>query len=67
MKGSFQITFVFGDKAVRAVESSDLPDAIKTELRDARKYEEGSGLRIDVKSAKDVKNVQKLVEIKVKN
>ena len=67
LKGSFQLTFVFGDKAVRAIEASDLPEAIKTELRNARKYAEGRGLRIDVKSAKDVKNIQKLVEIKVKN
>ena len=67
LKGSFQITFVFGDKAVRAVQSSNLPENIKTELKNARKYAEGRGLRIDVKSAKDVKNIQKLVEIKVKN
>ena len=67
LKGSFQITFVFGDKAVRAVQSSDLPEVIKMELMNARKYAEGRGLRIDVKSAKDVKNIQKLVEIKVKN
>ena len=34
----FRITFVFGDKAVAAVEKSDLPENIKTELRNARKY-----------------------------
>jgi signal transduction histidine kinase len=52
---------------VSAVQSSDLPQAIKEELKNARKYTEGRGLRIDVKSAKDVKNIQKLVQIKVKN
>jgi hypothetical protein len=67
LKGGFHITFVFGDKAVSVVESSDLPETIKEELRNARKYAEGRGLRIDVKSAKDVKNIQKLVAIKVKN
>jgi hypothetical protein len=67
LKGSFHLTFVFGDKAVRAVQDSDLPETIKTELKNARKYAEGRGLRIDVKSAKDVKNIQKLIEIKVKN
>ena len=67
LKGSFQITFVFGEKAVSAVQNSDLPEPIKLELKNARKYAEGRGLRIDVKSAKDVKNIQKLVQIKVKN
>ncbi len=44
-----------------------MPEAIKVELKNARKYAEGRGLRIDIKSAKDVENIRKLVEIKVKN
>jgi hypothetical protein len=67
LKGSFRIAFVFGGKAVSAVLSSDLSKAIKMELKNARKYAEGRGLRIDVKSATDVENIRKLVEIKVKN
>jgi len=67
LKGCFRIAFVFGDKAVSAVESSDLPEAIKVELKNARKYAEGRGIRIEVKSSKDVENIQKLIEIKVKN
>jgi hypothetical protein len=67
LKGIFRIAFVFGEKAVCAVESSDLPETIKQELKNTRKYAEGRGLRIDVKSAKDVENIRKLVEIKVKN
>jgi len=64
---AFQIAFTFGEKAVSAVQSSDLPEAIKAELRDARKYAEGRGIRVHVKSAKDVANIRKLVEIKVRN
>ncbi len=67
LKGCFRIAFVFGDKAVSSVERSDLPEAIKVELKNARKYAEGRGIRIDVKSAKDVENDRKLVEIKVDN
>ena len=67
LKGGFHITFVFGEKAVSAVQSSNLPESIKLELQNARKYAEGRGLRIDVKSARDVKNIKKQVEIKVKN
>jgi len=44
-----------------------LPEAIKVELKNARKYAEGRGIRIEVKSARDVENIQKLVKIKVKN
>jgi len=67
LKGTFQISFVFGDKAVAAVEESSLPKELITELKDARKYAEGRGLRIDVKSPADVGRIKKLVEIKVNN
>ena len=67
IKDSFQVSFIFGDKAVAAVEKSDLPKKLITELKDARKYAEGRGLRIDVKSSADVENIKKLVEIKVNN
>lgn len=67
LEGSFQISFVFGDKAVAAVEKSDLPQELITELKNARKYAEGRGLRIDVKNSTDVEHIKKLVEIKVNN
>ena len=67
LKDSFQVSFVFGDKAVAAVEKSNLPKGLITELKNARKYAEGRGLRIDVKSSADVEHIKKLVEIKVNN
>ena len=67
LKGYFQVSFVFGDKAVAVVEKSDLPKKIITELKNARKYAEGRGLRIDVKNSADVEHIKKLVEIKVNN
>jgi len=67
LKGSFQVSFVFGDKAVAAVQKSDLPKKLVTELKNARKYAEGRGLRIDVKKSADVEHIKKLVEIKVNN
>ena len=67
LKGLFQISFVFGEKAVAAVEKSDLPQELITELKNARKYAEGRGLRIDVKSSADIEHIKKLVEIKVNN
>lgn len=67
MQGGFRLAFVFGDKAVSAVEHSDLPQTIKNELRHARKYAEGRGIRIEVKSQKDIEHVKKLIDIKVGN
>ena len=67
LKGSFDVSFVFGDKAVAAVEQSDLPRSLVAELKSARKYAEGRGLRIGVKSSADVEHIRKLVEIKINN
>ena len=63
---TFLIAFVFGDKAVAEVIKSSLPDGIKTELSEAKKYAEGRGLQVHVKTADEIEIVKKLVEIKVK-
>jgi hypothetical protein len=52
---------------VAAVERGDLPEDIKNELKNARKYVEGRGLRIEVTSQKEVEHVKKLIDIKVGN
>ena len=63
----FKITFVFGDKAVAVVGKSELPQEIINTLKDARKYIEGRSIQLNVKDLEDVKNIKKLVEIKVNN
>ena len=63
----FQIAFVFGDKAVEIIEKSDLTKNIIEEIKNARKYAEGRGLRVAVKKQNDVKYVLKLTEIKIGN
>ena len=63
----FRIVFVFGDKAVSVVDRSDLPDVIKSTLRNTRKYAEGRGIPIDVRFPEDVENVKRLVDIKIEN
>jgi len=64
-KGYFRIAFVFGEKAVAAVEKSDLPDSIKKDVADTWKYAEGRGIRLEVKRPQDADNVIKLIDIKV--
>jgi hypothetical protein len=66
-KNYFQISFVFGDKAVAVIKQSDLPVKIINELKEAKKYVEGRGLRIAVKKQSDVRVVLKLTEIKFNN
>ena len=66
-QSAFMVAFVFGDKAVNEVGKSNLPENIKTELAEAKKYMEGRGLRVYVKTNDDLEIVKKLVEIKVKN
>jgi hypothetical protein len=66
-KNYFQIAFIFGDKAVTVIEQSDIPPTIIDEIKNARKYVEGRGLRIIVKKQSDVRVVLKLTEIKFNN
>ncbi|TAK58274.1 MAG: DUF3788 family protein [Bacteroidetes bacterium] len=65
LKNYFRLGFVFGDKAVAEIERSDLPKSIIDELVNAKKYAEGRGVRIEVKTKKDVAIVKKLVEVKM--
>lgn len=61
----FRITFIFGDRAVAGVEQSSLPSVLIQELLNARKYMEGRGLSIAVKSKTELEQIKTLVSIKV--
>ncbi len=63
----FKIAFIFGDKAVSAVEESDLPVKMAQELKNAKRYAEGRGLRLEIKKKADIKHVITLVGIKIRN
>ena len=62
----FTIGFVFGDRAVDAIGRSTLPATMISEVRKARRYAEGRGLRIEVRNRTTVKQILKLVEIKAR-
>jgi len=66
-EGAFTLGFVFGDKAVAAVERSGLPKPLIAELRDARKYAEGRGLRLEVRTPEDAAIAAALVGFKVRS
>lgn len=64
-KGYFKVAFVFGEKAVEKIKESAINPKIIEELLAAKKYAEGRGIRIDVKEKRVLKDILKLLEIKV--
>jgi hypothetical protein len=64
-EGAFTLGFIFGDKAVAAVERSGLPKPLIAELRAAKKYAEGRGLRLEIRTRADAGIGAKLVGIKL--
>ncbi|HKI87713.1 MAG TPA: DUF3788 domain-containing protein [Draconibacterium sp.] len=65
--GYFKVALVFGDKATEAILASDILEEIKVELKQAHKYAEGRGIRIEVKTATILDDIKKLIEIKLAN
>ena len=65
--GFIIVAFMFGEKGVAEAQESSLPQPIKDELRNAKKYVEGRVLRLQVRTPADVANVKKLVDIKIAN
>jgi hypothetical protein len=66
-RGYFLASFALGEKAVKAAQASDLPDAILKTIEAAPKYAEGRGVRIEVRTVKDVRSIEILADIKMAN
>jgi hypothetical protein len=64
-KGYFLASFALGEKAVKAAHESDLPASLLEVIDGAKKYAEGRGVRLEVRSAGDALNVEKLAAIKM--
>jgi hypothetical protein len=63
----FKIVFVFGDKAVKEIEISDISGKLIESILNARKYGEGRGLAIEVRGAEFISDIKRLIEIKMNN
>ena len=59
--GQFEVSMVFGDRAVVAARNRGLAPM----FQGAKRYAEGTALRFPVKGPRDFANVKKLVEIKL--
>jgi hypothetical protein len=62
--GQFTVGFLFGANDTQRVLSSDVPQALKDELADAREYIEGRAVRVVVARHEDLKPVLQLLAIK---
>lgn len=66
-EGSFRVAFILGDRAVRVAKATELPASLLKQLAEARRYAEGTGLRLTVREPRDLAPIEKLVAIKLAN
>ncbi|MBZ5627862.1 MAG: DUF3788 domain-containing protein [Acidobacteriia bacterium] len=66
-RGCFQASFALGDKAVVTALAGGLPKPVIKLIKEAKRYAEGTAVRIDVKGTEDVEIVKKLAAIKLAN
>jgi hypothetical protein len=65
--GYFQVAFILGDKAMAVVRTSKFSKLITEIIDKAPRYPEGTGIRINVKTAKPLPAVRQLARIKLAN
>jgi hypothetical protein len=65
--GYFLASFILGEKAVAAARKSKLPARILKMIDEAKRYPEGTAVRLEVHAAADVDIVKTLARIKFEN
>jgi hypothetical protein len=65
--GYFLASFALGDKAITAARKSDLGSRALDIIAEAKRYPEGTAVRIEVRSESDLLTVEKLAKIKIDN
>lgn len=63
--GWFQAAIILGGKAIEACMESKPTQRLRKLIDEAPRYAEGTGLRIEVRSARDLALVRKLASIKI--
>ena len=64
-ENAFMVAFVFGQKAVEKILETHIAEKIKTDLRSAKAYAEGRGIRIDVVDDTYINDIKRLIRIKL--
>ena len=65
--GFFLASFALGDKAIAAARKSKLSPRVLKIIDEAKRYPEGTAVRIEVRNAKDAEVVKALAKIKLEN
>ncbi len=65
--GHFVAAFALGEKACAAARARGLPKPVLEVIESARRYPEGRGVRLEVRSRKDLANVKELAAVKMEN
>ncbi len=65
--GCFRVSFVLGDRAVAVAKTGDLSRSTLELLDEAKRYAEGTGLRLMVNASEDLADIRKLALIKLAN
>ncbi len=66
-QGGFMASFALGDKAMVAARASKFPSHVMKIIADAKRYAEGSAVRIVVSGSDEVRAVERLAKIKLEN
>ena len=66
-EGCFTVLFILGDKAMKAARQVRFPQRIVKVMNEAPKYPEGTGVRLEVKSSRDIGSLKQLAAIKLAN
>ena len=64
---SFRIAFWFADKLEPVILQSDLPDSIKLEYSNAKRFNKSRCISIDMQDNRDFQVLKKLIDFKLKN
>jgi hypothetical protein len=63
---AFKIGFYFSDKAEALINDSDIPEELKKEFKDGKRYGKIRGLSIDFSKKKDIEHAETLIAIRLK-
>lgn len=66
-QGCFLASFALGDRAVAAARRSRLSRQVLKNLDEAKRYAEGTALRIEVHGPQDIATIKKLATVKLEN
>jgi len=65
-KNAFRITFYFADKAEPLIDQSGIPEKLKTQFKEGRRFGKIRGLTIDFSAKKDIEYAEVLIAIRLK-